>query len=443
MRILAIRGRNLASLAGDFEVDFRSAPLAAAGIFAICGPTGSGKSTLLDALCLALYNETPRLARSHTKGIELPDVGSETMTPADPRSVLRRGCTEGFAEVDFEGCDGVACRARWSVRRARGRASGKLQQSEMTIERIGDGQRLGDQKREVLDEIQKRVGLTFDQFTRAVLLAQNEFASFLQADDNDRAELLERLTGTERFSELSKRAFERAKAEVAAVTTLERRIEGEAPLAEEQRASLVENHRAASEECEALQREIDELQGYLRWHEDGARLAEKEDQAGTAARDAHERVRLTQPDRDRLARVEEARAARPLLAGLVREEKAEASAVAQAAERRKELEDSAASKEAAERTLEAAERAAQDACSARDDAKTEIDKARELDGTLAPLRSEKETRERGLEKLRAEKNEAENAQAEAAARLRTAKERQERAGRWIEEHERIRPIAES
>ena len=60
MRILAIRGRNLASLAGEFCVDFESEPLQSSGLFAISGPTGAGKSTLLDALCLALYDATPR-----------------------------------------------------------------------------------------------------------------------------------------------------------------------------------------------------------------------------------------------------------------------------------------------------------------------------------------------------------------------------------------------
>ena len=53
MKILAIRGKNLASLSSEFEVDFQSEPLASAGLFAVTGPTGSGKSTLLDALCLA------------------------------------------------------------------------------------------------------------------------------------------------------------------------------------------------------------------------------------------------------------------------------------------------------------------------------------------------------------------------------------------------------
>lgn len=55
MRILAIRGENLASLAARFEIDLAAGPLGTTGLFAITGETGAGKSTILDALCLALY----------------------------------------------------------------------------------------------------------------------------------------------------------------------------------------------------------------------------------------------------------------------------------------------------------------------------------------------------------------------------------------------------
>lgn len=112
MKILAIRGRNLASLASEFCVDFQSEPLASAGLFAITGPTGAGKSTLLDALCVALYDATPRLLRAASRGETIPDVGEHSVGPADPRTLLRRGAGEGFAEVDFVGSDGVAYRAR-------------------------------------------------------------------------------------------------------------------------------------------------------------------------------------------------------------------------------------------------------------------------------------------------------------------------------------------
>lgn len=204
MKILAIRGKNLASLGGDFEIDFRREPLLNAGLFAISGPTGSGKSTLLDALCLALYGDTPRLTQA--SGDKIPDVQSEQITPSDPRNLLRRGSGEGYAEVDFVGIDGVAYRARWTARRARGRSDGKLQNVDYQLTRIADNQAIaGVKKSEVHPAITRLVGLSFAQFTRAVLLAQNDFAAFLKADDNARAELLQTLTGSERFERLSVR----------------------------------------------------------------------------------------------------------------------------------------------------------------------------------------------------------------------------------------------
>ena len=124
MRILAIRGGNLASLAEDFDLDLASGALGAAGLFAITGPTGAGKSTLLDALCLALFDLTPRLGARSTVLIGRSDDETLRLGAHDVRSLLRRGASSGFAEVDFEGVDGRVYRSRWSVRRARGKATG-------------------------------------------------------------------------------------------------------------------------------------------------------------------------------------------------------------------------------------------------------------------------------------------------------------------------------
>ena len=123
MRVLRIAGKNLASLADEFSVDFTAQPLSDAGLFAISGPTGAGKSTLLDALCLALYDDTPRLHKASGK---TPDVG-DPVSSQDPRTLLRRGAADGWAEVDFVGNDGESYRARWRVWRARSKAAGALQ----------------------------------------------------------------------------------------------------------------------------------------------------------------------------------------------------------------------------------------------------------------------------------------------------------------------------
>src|SRR5262249_9130513 len=134
----------------------------------------------------------------------------------DVRSLLRRGASAGWAEVDFESGDARRYRARWSVRRARGASDGRFQSQQVTLTAI-DGkahadaiEQLGGRKTETLEAIHQRLGLSFDQFRRSALLAQGEFAAFLRADGKDRSELLERMTGTEIYSQLSVRAHVKA-----------------------------------------------------------------------------------------------------------------------------------------------------------------------------------------------------------------------------------------
>ena len=237
MKILAIRGKNLASL-GDFVLDFQQEPLASANLFAITGATGAGKSTILDALCLALYNQTPRLARVKQGSIDLTDVGEHRLKIHHPQTLLRRGAIEGFAEVDFLGNDNIIYRAKWSVRRARGQASGQLQNEQLSLLDLYNNRSVSHKKTEVQEAIQAKIGLSFEEFNRAVLLAQNEFFAFLKSEDNERASLLEALTGSSQFTELSIQAFRRAKEEKDQLTLLHAQLAGQTPLSEEQRIQL-------------------------------------------------------------------------------------------------------------------------------------------------------------------------------------------------------------
>src|SRR5262245_60825567 len=210
MRILAIRGCNLASLAGEFEIDLAHGALASAGVFAIVGPTGAGKSTLLDAMCVALFDRTPRLTNHSRVVVGRGDDDPTALGAQDVRTLLRRGASAGWAEVDFESGDARRYRARWSVRRARGATDGRFQSQQVTLTAIDGSERLGGTKTETLKAIHARLGLSFDQFRRSALLAQGEFAAFLRADGKDRSELLERMTGTEIYSKLSIAAHLRA-----------------------------------------------------------------------------------------------------------------------------------------------------------------------------------------------------------------------------------------
>jgi exonuclease SbcC len=260
MRILRISLRNIASLAGTHTIDFTRDPLRATGLFSISGSTGSGKSTLLDALCLALYERTPRL--DAVRGaIKLND-GSDLLSQSDPANLLRRGAVEGFAEVAFVGVDRITYTARWKIRRAHYRRDGALQKTELTLFR-GDIRfdasgviEQGGKKSEVLPAIAAKVGLSFEQFTRAVLLAQNDFATFLKADDRERGEILQALTGTERFDAISRTVFDRFATRKKEIESLETQLEANLPMAPAQRAeaesSLSSAERAFKEAAEGL-----------------------------------------------------------------------------------------------------------------------------------------------------------------------------------------------
>jgi len=241
MRILAIRGRNLASLAGDFAVDFREGALANAGIFAITGPTGAGKSTLLDAMSLALFDTIPRLEAAPSTG----QLTGDDLNPRDPRLILRHGAGEGFAELDFVGRDGRSYRSRWTVRRARERAEGKLQQTALELECLDTGERLGGRKGETKEEILRLIGLNAQQFGRAVVLAQGEFEAFIRATGDERAHLLEKLTGASIYSRIGRLAFERARDVRAGYTNLEGQIAAQDGLSDEERAALEAERLAA------------------------------------------------------------------------------------------------------------------------------------------------------------------------------------------------------
>jgi exonuclease SbcC len=391
MKILRIALRNLASLAGTHTVDFTRDPLRSAGLFSISGPTGSGKSTLLDALCLALYEKTPRLASA--SGEQIPDGASaSTLTPRDPGNLLRRGAAEGFAEVAFVGVDGGVYTARWSIRRARNRPDGNLQNSEMILlsgniaHPANDPVAVGGKKSEVLPAIAEKVGLTFPQFTRAVLLAQNDFAVFLKSNDQERASILEALTGTERFAVISRLVFERHKKERAAVAELQSRLTGASPLAAEARAAAESERAAAATAVTKVESVFAGLQRQLDWFEQDRALSEVAERSSTALSAARAAVEAAAPRQADLVLTEQLfHSIRPL-------RDAEQSAVNQLASARTQAEEATRRSTAASAALAtsreahgSATRAVERAALALAEAQPAIQNARLLDSQLEAL----------------------------------------------------------
>ncbi len=330
MKILAIRLKNLASLAGPFEIDFTAEPLASSGLFAITGPTGAGKSTLLDALCLALFGAVPRLNNTG-RDAKVPDADGEIAT-GDPRTLLRRGTGDGYAEVDFVGTDGRRYRARWEANRAREKANGKLQASRQSLRDLDTDQLLASQKGEYKTQLEAVLGLNFEQFTRAVMLAQSEFSAFLKADDNDRSELLEKLTDTALYTRLGKRAFDKSKETREAHKMLQDQASGVTPLEPEARAELDQRFNDAQQQLRTRQAQLKQLELQDTWLKE---LHQVQDQHLAAAEQlqqaqqswdaqAGERLNLTRleqlaPQRHQFARQTELSAQLSPLAALIQQ----------------------------------------------------------------------------------------------------------------------------
>jgi exonuclease SbcC len=195
MKILNITLHNLNSLRVHQTIDFTTSPLSDSGLFAITGDTGSGKTTILDALTLALYG---RIHRNK-----------------DVSEVMTYGETESLAEVEFQTNKGTY-RASWKMWRAHKKVDGKLRDSRSLAQldsKVGKFIPIAEKKREVDVAVEEVSGLDYDRFCRSVLLSQGDFAAFLKAGEKERSDLLERITGREIYTRLSKAAFERNKIE--------------------------------------------------------------------------------------------------------------------------------------------------------------------------------------------------------------------------------------
>lgn len=235
MRLLKLRWKNINSFAGEFSIDFRDPAYQQSGIFAIVGPTGSGKTSILDALALALYGTTPR---------------TEAGKGAEKCMVMTKGRTECYAAVVFE-VRGVTYLSRWSQRLAR--KSLNLQPEQVELVRLVHpddtaGEILAEKKTEWRNAIDRVTGLTFETFTKSVMLAQGAFASLLRAKEDERAAILEQITGTSLYSDIGRAVFEREREERRKLAALEAELEHALPMSDEARAALDSDYAQAAKD---------------------------------------------------------------------------------------------------------------------------------------------------------------------------------------------------
>ena len=341
MNILTITLCNLTSIEGEQIIDFTSEPLRSAGLFAITGDTGAGKSSVLDAICLALYGTAPRLEQAESvkkSDLEQPGNDEVDLTPKDARIFLRKGQKEGYAHLRFSTAEGEIYEAQWKVRINR---NNNLAPTERALYRVtpkGVLDLITTSKSELKTEVQRIVGLDYAQFSRTAILAQNSFATFLQADARENSQLLEKLTGTDIYGRISAQIFSFNKEAAQEVERLEAQQLGaskwrltEADVAEHEERS---QHLAMS--IANRQKQLESIDVALKWYADNAASEARLNQA-TETHAQHnkaylalrseerwlERYDSVQPFRSLFEQIKEKRA---VIEGIKREEQTTAAA---------------------------------------------------------------------------------------------------------------------
>ncbi len=179
-KLLEIEG--LQSFRKIQKIDFEL--LSETGLFGIFGPTGSGKSTVLDAITLALYGKVKR-AEGGTQGII--NTHEKTARVSFAFELIRDGS-----------------RRNYRVERVYQRKKGTQNSSEVKIARLIEVTEAGeipvcDKAVEVSNAIKDLLGLSHEDFTRAVVLPQNSFQEFLLLNNAERRGMLERIFYLEEY----------------------------------------------------------------------------------------------------------------------------------------------------------------------------------------------------------------------------------------------------
>jgi len=245
MKIISIKFKNIHSLKGEHFIDFTESPLSETGLFAITGPTGAGKSSILDAMTVALYGKVPRINNESSREV--------------PTGIMTRGTKDCFAETIFQ-IDNKRYLSRWSARIPRKNIKHSMDITDLSTDEILDSTLKG-----VPVKVEELSGLNYERFLRSVFLSQGEFASFLKAKETERGDLLEQITGTEIYSQISKAAHQRERLEKNKLDILQEKQGFIELLSEEELEKIQLEIEALKTEIKQKENKQTSLQTKLQW----------------------------------------------------------------------------------------------------------------------------------------------------------------------------------
>jgi len=286
MKFQKLTIHNIASIE-DAVIDFEAQPLASSEVFLITGKTGAGKSTILDAICLALYANTPRLEGTRMQGVTKD--GERSVQIDDTRQLMRRNTGEAFVSLTFVGSNEVHYEAVWAVARARKRVTGNIQSKDWTLKNLDTGISL-TKDAEIKNEIHAAVGLDFSQFCRTTMLAQGEFTRFLNSKDDDKAEILEKITGVDIYSKIGAKVYETTELKKKEWEDAKRIVEGTRTLTDEEIDERQEALSALDDRYKEMKAGSDKDVAKRDWLTKEAELTRRRNDAAVALSIANEAV---------------------------------------------------------------------------------------------------------------------------------------------------------
>ncbi|MBO0952286.1 AAA family ATPase [Fibrella forsythiae] len=318
MKIRQIRFRNINSFYGEHEpIQFASGLLGDTGLFVISGPTGAGKSTLLDVMTLALFNRLPRLSGA-ISGANITDDGMivNRQAAAEPN-------TAAYAEVEYE-VDGHRYRSRWSIRKNR---NNNWNNYEMEVARLADDKPEGilfpiKDLRDFPKKNEELIGLSYEQFVKSIVLAQGAFDQFLKSRASERSKMLEQLTGTEIYRQLSRKAFEHTKYLDEQISTKKLGVSSIRMLSDERVTELTDQLTKADEQLAEIKAQIKLFDAEKRLVDDAERAEKVLARLATTGEKLAERTAAFAPDRERLLLHDKATPLAGLLSDLAGAERA-------------------------------------------------------------------------------------------------------------------------